>query len=116
MDLAKVTRWRSTAQTWFAKASHGLVYDEAEARTPEERWVLGYEAHQLLFGVLTDAALLVRLLDEDQVADVERWARELANDLRSHRLSMALEQTAGRTPEEAEAFREKALALRERTR
>jgi hypothetical protein len=113
IDLSKMCRWRSMASSWLAKAAAVLVASGAGSRD-ERRWLVGYESERLLTGALSELGALVPLLQDDQVEEAERLARSLASLLRDHRLSFALAHNAGRTPEEAEAFRAKAEQLRER--
>lgn len=111
-DFAKLSRWRSTAQTWFEKVALRLSAHGEQARTADERWLVGYEATRLLESVLGDAQFLVCLLDDDQIEDVERKAKSLAALLRARRLAGKLENVEGRTPEEAATFTAAAARLR----
>jgi hypothetical protein len=108
-------RWRVTTATWFKKSSALLQRMSQGVANDEARWLVGYETEQMLTAILSEAEVLVPLLvEEDLVVPVEVEARKLAEALRRHRVAMKLEQTQGRTPEEAEAFRRKAADLRTR--
>lgn len=113
VGLDRTSRWRSTAVTWVRKTTALLAAQGRAASSTTERWLVGYEASQLLEAVLSEAETLAGLLVEEHHAeDAERRARDLAALLRRSRLAGKLSNVEGRTPEEASAFLEKAEALR----
>jgi hypothetical protein len=112
---ADVRRRALDAATRFGTAVVLLRHQAEHARNESERWLAGYEAEALLWKVLSDARLLVDVLNDEDSSDdeVQRQARALYEALRARRLARKLEQVEGRTPEEAAAFKEKARELRE---
>ena len=102
------------AATRFGRVAARLRAEARDAPYESVRSLAGYEAEALLESVLWDAEDLVAALGEDQDGeDVERRARALVAALRSRRLARALEQTSGRTEEEATSFLAMARRLRE---
>jgi hypothetical protein len=103
------------ARSRFQRAVYTLQ-DEAEKGV----FGIGWEAEHLLNGVLGEAPLLARLLDEGdeldewRIPDLLAQVEELKKALRDRALALKLEQVNGRTPEEAEAFQAKAQELRRR--
>lgn len=113
-DLDRARRWRTTSATWFRKTAH-LLHGLAQADESEAaRWLLGYEAVQVLESVLDDALLLVPLVVTQEMEEVGRRAADLARQIRRARVAGLLENTEGRTPEEVETFRQAAADLRGR--
>lgn len=113
MTLPAVVRRAHDASTRFNRAVLFLMWEAGKARPgSERRWLIGYEADILLSKALDDAESLVGLLNDDASDDGERTARRLHVALRARRLALKLDQTEGRTAEEAEAFATKARKLR----
>lgn len=102
------TRFRTAA--WILKAG--------EPVNDAEKWLLGNQAGWLLDRALQDCQLLVPVLNdgsEDEVFALEGLEREVDNlylALRKRRRARLLDDTRGRTAEEAEAFAAKARELR----
>jgi hypothetical protein len=116
IDAGRLSRWITTTGTWVAKSCALIQREAGRATSPEERWLVGYDAERLLSKLLYEAGLLVPSVNEDQLEDVTRYARELASALRDRRIAGKLENVEGRTAPEAEAFRARAAKLRERSR
>jgi hypothetical protein len=113
-DPGNQRRWSTTAATWLQKATALLSSNAAAARDADQRWLVGYDAEQLLRQLLWRADELVGLLPDDLLDDVLRDARALTERLRAQRLASKLENVEGRTVEEAAMFTERAAQLRER--
>lgn len=104
-----------TAGSWVKRAI-AVLRVEGEREPAESRWLVGYEAEQLLTVLLWDGESLVALLNDDADFDrLRRHAREMADSIRRRELVPKLSDVAGRTPEEAAAFERKADELRSRT-
>lgn len=105
-------RWALTAATWAEGATVRL--EDAHGRTDgERRWAIGYHAERLLHALLLNAGRLAPLIPDDLVEDALEQARGVADQLNRRRLAAKLEQVAGRTGPEADAYREKAARLRD---
>lgn len=111
IDLDRMRRWCANGSTWSGKAARLLAASGREATTDSERFLVAYDAEQFLFRLLMDVGLVVDVLDPENMDNVERLARELARDLRAHRLAALLSNVEGRTPAEAASFLEAADAL-----
>lgn len=111
-DLARITRWAATTRTWCRKSAALLYAAGTEATNESQRFVVSYEAENLLASILSDAELIAAVIDPERVDDCERRAKELLRLLRTRRLSAALERGEGRTPEERALFEAKARELR----
>lgn len=117
-DLDRCRRWRLTASTWNRKAT-ALLMKFGDHPNEDVRAVLGWEAGRLVTVMLDEAESLVRLLnDEEYTEEVDRALSQLVTTMsaqrgrgRRRRLAAKLGDTAGRTPEEAEAFTAKAREL-----
>jgi hypothetical protein len=114
-ELIRLGRRRRDASTRFKRCVEILRWMKVRADVKQHRWLIGYEAEQLLADVLSYADELVYLLNTEDSSgyDIERDARELAARLRNRRLALHLENVTGRTAEEAAAFRLKAAELRD---
>jgi len=109
-DHEKNGRWTSTARTWVQKAVARLAYTKPTIEA--QRGMLSYEANRLLDTMLWEGRSLVPLLTEQyEIEELEKLARGLVQELRNHRLRDVLSNTTGRTPEEAQTFRDKAARL-----
>jgi hypothetical protein len=99
----------------------GIVYGlrqlvDNEDLTPNQRWLISYEADDLMDKLVSTLRDLVPLLSTDEDEDwreIRADAGKLAQAIRAHYLAAKLEQVGGRTPEEAATFRRKAEQLRE---
>lgn len=112
-DLAASIRRAKDAATRVDRAVSFLRYEASEARHgSERRWLIGYEAENLLWNVLRDAHSLVDLLNDDRGDAAEQAAKSVYEALRARRLAAKLDAAEGRTPEETEAFQAKARELR----
>jgi hypothetical protein len=115
VDLTKVVRWRTTAQTWFRNAVALLVAADEGTSNAEVKWLIGYESCQLLATVFSEADSLVPLLsacEPDQVEEIEQAAKDLARRIKRVRQAGMLANVTGRTPEETAEFERKAGDLR----
>lgn len=114
--MRDVHRKALDAATRFKRAAILLHYHAENAPNESARWLMGYEAEALLASVLSEAELLVDVLNEEDSAEdeVQRHARALYEMLKARSLARKLELIEGRTPEEAEAFLAKAQELRSR--
>lgn len=112
-SLRDALRRAKDAATRVDRAATFLRHEASEA-TPnsERRWLIGYEAENLLWNVLRDAHSLVDLLNDDQGDGAEAAAKTVYEALRARRLAAKLDDVEGRTPEEAAAFQAKARELR----
>lgn len=111
----QTSRWRRIAGTWFSKTSSALRYRHDQSGSESIRYLLCGEAAELCYDALDDMIQLVPLLREDTLHSlelVETEARRLTVALKKHRQAAMLDNTEGRTPEEAAAFRAKAEELR----
>lgn len=111
----RVRPWRATASTWFRKVAAALRWQHDNTESDAMRQLLAEEAARLLYDVLSDAWRLVPLLRDDTMHDlemVERETKALLKALRNHRVAAMLDNTTGRTPEEASAFVKKAEDMR----
>jgi hypothetical protein len=113
--LPQIGRWSATSRTWLAKTVALLRAAHEEARADEARWVVGYHAGQLLYAVVSEAESLLPLLNDEDLDEALRRVGVFADALRDRELALKLENVAGRTPEEAEAFLAKAAELRARS-
>lgn len=104
-------RWGQTAATWLEKATVRLQYVH-ELSTGDVRWSIGYHAEKLLHACLLNAGRLATLIPDDLVDDALEQVGAVTDVLKRRRLAAKLEQVAGRTGPEADAFRAKATALR----
>lgn len=114
-EFFRLRRWNATARTWFSKASHSLRHLHDETDSNVTRSLVGDEAGRLLVDVLGDARRLVPLLTDEAIYTfemVEREAQGLVRLLRNERLASKMENTNGRSPEEAAMFRAKVAELR----
>lgn len=111
-EYDRAQRWRATAETWFRKTSTYLAALMREEPNEDVRHGLGWEVGHLLGNVLWEAEQLAPHVPDDLIEDIERKAKALVSALRAQRLATKLEQTHGRTPEEAAAFQAKAAELR----
>lgn len=116
IDTGRLSRWITTTGTWVAKSCALIQRETGRATSPEERWLVGYDAERLLSKLLYEAGLLVPSVNEDQLEDVTRYARELAGALRDRRIAGKLENAEGRTEAEAASFLARETKLRERSR
>lgn len=113
-DLRRVQRRVSDALTRHRHAI-AVVREVAlqESHNPHARTLLGMEADRLLADGLDRLGDLVDILwDESNLDELERAAADLRAALRRRRLSGALADTRGRTPEEAVVFEAAAERLR----
>jgi hypothetical protein len=109
-----VRRRRSaTSSTWLKKVAALYRQQMSEARTEDERWLLGYDASQVVWLALNEIETLSEIIPDDLLDPAHEAAARLANRLRARRLAAQLDgNLTGRTPEEAAAFRAKAEELR----
>ena len=118
IDVSKMTRWCTTTRTWVQKSARILQYYNGKATMSEQRWLIGYEAEQLLWVLLDESEVLVGLLhkdfsnDEYLLRDIERKSKLIARLIRDRRLAAMMDDTNGRTVEEAATFTAKAKELR----
>jgi hypothetical protein len=110
--IGEAGRWRRTATTYFQKAAATIKW-LCDHSNENVRAVGQWEAAELLQRMLSEAQLLTPYLG-DEAEETEQAAKDLVARIRAHRLAGKLEQTDGRTPEEAAAFRERAAELRGR--
>lgn len=110
-DLGRMDRTRRTAATWVRKAAASITWCAERATNAEQRWLIGYEAEQLLCTALDEFEALVSLLDADQVAEVEERLKRFDAKLGRQRRLFKLQNVEGRSPEEAALFRAKAVEL-----
>lgn len=117
--IDRIRRTRLTAASWFRRSTALLLESERCAANDDTRWLVGYEAAELLEAVLFEAESLVGLIaDDDLLARAGERLDKLSAALRarkaSHRrlaLSEKLSRVEGRTPEEAALYRAKAAEL-----
>lgn len=105
----KICRWRSTAQTWLRKSGRSLV-SGADQGNPEIRWLMGYQAAELVRAALLVVDDLVPVLNEDDLEDVRERAQQVYRNLRTRDQAAKSADVRGRTQAEAAAF----AALQER--
>jgi hypothetical protein len=106
----------ATAQTYIAKAVALLIHEHAHPRPigggDTTAWLTSYDAARFLESALWELEELIRIVDPERLDDLAERAHVLHTALRRRRIRLKLEQTDGRTEEEAEAFRRKAEELR----
>lgn len=106
--------WQRTAETWVQKTAARLRRDAQDAPS-DLRWLIGYDASEFVRTLVWEAETLIPLIDVEQLEDLKRRTDAVARRVRDRILAEKLSGTAGRTPEEAAAFRAKADELRSRS-
>jgi len=111
-EAFRALRRARDARTRFARVAMSFSSEAKHPANESIRWLLGDAANDLLWLVLSDAEMLVDVLNDDAAEKSERYARDLYLALRARRLAAQLAEVEGRTPEEAQAFRDKSRELR----